>query len=71
MLEHYFCLVEFKPVFEFICLNSFENLQKHFSISHTPPFFVLLCFWPNSALSPRRFSLSALSPANPPAAQLA
>jgi hypothetical protein len=32
MLEHYFCLVEFKPVFEFICLNSFENFAKHFPL---------------------------------------
>jgi hypothetical protein len=34
MLEHYFCLVEFKPVFEFIGLNSFENLQN---FSYGPP----------------------------------
>jgi hypothetical protein len=51
MLEHYFCLVEFKPVFEFICLNSFENLQKHFSFSLTPFFcssllLAQLCFEP-------------------------
>jgi hypothetical protein len=62
MLEHNFCLVEFKPVFEFIGLNSFENC-KTFSFFHSPPF----SFWlrpystfaahllaqPNQLISPR------------------
>jgi hypothetical protein len=42
MLEHYFCLIEFKSVFEFICLISFEKWQKQF-LSLTTLF---LCFWP-------------------------
>jgi hypothetical protein len=50
MLEHYFCLVEFKSVFEFNCLNSFEKWPKHF-LFLTHPF---LCFRPNSAARPTR-----------------
>jgi hypothetical protein len=50
MLEHYFYLVEFKPVFEFICLNSFENLQNIFLFTHPFSFF-----------EPAPLSFSALS----------
>jgi hypothetical protein len=38
MLEHYFCLVEFKSLFEFICLTSFEKWQNNF-------FFLTLSFF--------------------------
>jgi hypothetical protein len=54
MLEHYFCLVEFKYVFEFICLISFEKWQKQFLPPH-----LFLCFRPNSAARPTRSPPSA------------
>jgi hypothetical protein len=40
-------LVEFKPVFEFICLNSFERLQN---VSFSSPSFP--CFQPSNPLQP-------------------
>jgi hypothetical protein len=36
MLEHNFWLAEFKPVFEFICLYSFEKFAK---VSFSSPSF--------------------------------
>jgi hypothetical protein len=44
-------LVEFKPVFELICLNSFENLQN---VSFSSPSFP--CFQPSYPLQPSTVS---------------
>jgi hypothetical protein len=79
MLEHYFCLVEFKSVFEFICLTSFEKNGKTISFPH-PSLSLLLAqlehrspYRPNSwpALPPSSCSRCQVGPGHHPLPQAA
>jgi hypothetical protein len=57
LLHSCWSTVEFKPVFEFICLNSFENLQN---VSFSSPRFP--CFQPSYSLQPSTVSPRPSSP---------
>jgi hypothetical protein len=73
VLVHYFWFLEFKFIFEFICLSPFQKISKSFSFSFTfLPF--LLCQpnkqspvdLPNSLVRPR-VTLSSAAPTTFPA----
>jgi hypothetical protein len=65
MLEHYFCLVEFKPEFEFICLNPFSKISNLSLLPLTFSFVsahLAACFQPSYSLQPSAVSPRPSSP---------
>jgi hypothetical protein len=66
VLEHYFCLLEFKFEFEFSCLDPFP---KKYQNSLSSPFFLSFCFCPTSKVRRKPLDFPAQLTRRPSAPQ--